>query len=214
MTVIQPYYEDESITIYHGDCRVVLPALTADVLVTDPPYGVGMDAYHDDFDVAVEGMAQAPGYAAAMFASPRRVYEAARRLDGYWKWERLLWMHKTADMAAPWHGWCMNSEAILILSRPEYKWPKASHYRSDVYTVGPWERGGHPNGKPLTVVTDLVSRMTVIGSVVLDPFMGSGTTLVAAKALGRKAIGIEVEERYCEIAAKRLAQGVLPLEAA
>ena len=67
----------------------------------------------------------------------------------------------------------------------------------------------HPNEKPTSVLSRLVEAMTVSDEVVLDPFMGSGTTLRAAMDLGRKAIGIEIEERYCEIAVKRLAQGVL-----
>jgi site-specific DNA-methyltransferase (adenine-specific) len=141
--------------------------------------------------------------------SPRRILEMAKRLPS-WHFERLLWMHKAADIAAPWRGWCMNSEAILLFSRPKAIWPKPSDYRTDVYRVGPWERTGHPNGKPLEVVTDLCRRLCV--STVLDPFLGSGTTLVAAKQLGRRAIGIEIEERYCEIAARRLSQDVLPLE--
>lgn len=69
----------------------------------------------------------------------------------------------------------------------------------------------HPNEKPLDMVSRFIRLTTEEGQTVLDPFMGSGTTLRAAKDLGRKAIGIEIEEKYCEIAVKRLAQGVLAL---
>lgn len=72
----------------------------------------------------------------------------------------------------------------------------------------------HPTEKPLALIEDWVQRSSNAAESVLDPFMGSGTTLVAAKNLGRRAIGVEIEERYCEIAARRLSQGVLPLEAA
>lgn len=202
-----PYYSDEFVTLYHGDCREVLPSVTADAIVTDPPYGVGMVAFSDEFEAAVDGMKFAQAPLAAVFMSPRRVFEFAHLIRDEWKWERLLWMHKTADMAAPWRSWCMNSEAIIIMSRGDADWPKPTDYRSDVYSVGPWERTGHPNGKPLAVVGDLVRRLTT--ECVLDPFSGSGTTLVAAKQQGIRAIGIELEERYCEIAVRRLAQGVL-----
>ena len=70
----------------------------------------------------------------------------------------------------------------------------------------------HPTPKPELLMADLVMQFTDAGDTILDPFMGSGTTLVAAKRLGRKAIGIELEEKYCEIAAKRLSQGALNLE--
>lgn len=205
-----PYYDEVGITIYHGDARDVLPSLEpADALITDPPYGVGMDDFADDFDTAIAGLTLARAGVAAVFTSPRRIYELAARLTFHWKWERLLWMHKEADMAAPWRGWCMNSEAIVILSslRQRATWPKPDHYRSDVYRVGPWERAGHPNGKPVSVIRDLVRRLST--ESVLDPFMGSGTTLRAAKDCGRKAIGIEMEERYCEMAARRMGQEVL-----
>lgn len=69
----------------------------------------------------------------------------------------------------------------------------------------------HPNEKPMTLMCRLVDGMSSHGQTILDPFMGSGTTLRAAKDLGRRAIGIEIEERYCEIAAKRLSQEVLAL---
>lgn len=205
-----PYYQDESVTIHHGDCREVLLSLTADVMITDPPFGVGMESYVDDFAAGVAGVALCPGKRGALFMSPRRVVEAAVAIQP-WSVERMLWMHKTADIAAPWRGWCMNSEAILVVAQSRSEWPPATTFRSDTYTVGPWERGGHPNGKPLAVIRDLVMRLSLSSEVIVDPFMGSGTTLRAAKDLGRKTIGIDIEERYCEIAANRLAQEVLAL---
>jgi site-specific DNA-methyltransferase (adenine-specific) len=208
--VTEPYYSDDLVTLYHGDCRELLPDITADVLVTDPPYGVGMDSFDDSLGAAITGVNLAPGSRAAVFMSPRTVFDFTAGLND-WKPQRLLWMHKAADMAAPWRGWCMNSEAIVILAKPKAKWQKPIDYRSDVYRVGPWERAGHPCGKPLEVVTDLVRRLTFPHEVVLDPFAGSGTTLRAAKDLGIKAVGVEIDERYCELTASRLAQDVLDL---
>jgi site-specific DNA-methyltransferase (adenine-specific) len=204
---VNPYYEDDAVALYHGDCRDVLPQLTdaIDTVITDPPYGVGMASYADDFAVTLEVLPTLPGALMACFTSPRRVPAVAAVPS--WRFERLLWMHKSADMAAPWRGWCMNSEAVVVMSRPTAKWPPPGSYRSDTYSVGPWERAGHPAGKPLAVVADLVRRLSL--ACVLDPFAGSGTTLRAAKNEGRRAVGIELEERYCEIAARRLDQGVL-----
>ena len=208
-----PYYSDDLVTIYHGDARDV--PLDGHVLVSDPPYGVGMGSFTDDFDIAAAVLAVARADRAAVFMSPRRLPALIRVLEeGGWRFGRVLWMHKTADIAAPWRGWCMNSEAIVVADRPDVRWPEPTTYRSDVYTVGPWERDGHhPAAKPVAVVTDLIARLARSDETVLDPFMGSGTTLVAAKAVGRRGIGIEIEERYCEIAAKRCSQEVLGLSA-
>lgn len=193
--------------LIQADCLKVLPLLevgSVDAVVTDPPYGIGMVAFDDSFDAGVAGFIASPGAVAAVFHSPRRVIEFAKRVDG-WSFERLLWMHKTADIAAPWRGWCMNSEAIAIFSRGSHLgWPKAETYRSDTYSVGPWERAGHPNGKPLAVVLDLARRLTKPGWVVLDPFMGSGTTGVACIRTGRKFIGIELDPGYFRIACDRI----------
>lgn len=205
-----PYYQDDWVTIFHGDCREILPGRGASVLITDPPYGVGMADFDDDFDAGCEGVNLCPANRAAVFQSPRRVFDFVRQVPS-WRFERLLWMHKSADIAAPWRGWCMNSEAICVLSRRRDDWPQPETYRSDLYTVGPWERAGHPNGKPVSVIGDLIARLSLPHESVIDPFMGSGTTLVAAKAHGRRAFGIEIEERYCEIAARRCAQEVLAL---
>lgn len=211
---MKAYYEEKGITIYHADSREVLPSLPkVDLVLTDPPYGVGMHAFDDDFET-VNSLNECGGLIAAVFTSPRRVSELLTILSKSWSFNRTLTMHKTADIAFPWRGWCMNSESIVIASREGAEWPKQDTYRSDVYTVGPWQRTGkHPNEKPLDVILDLAQRLSTGAGTLLDPFMGSGTTLRAAKDLGRKAIGIEIEEKYCEIAANRLRQEVLSFEA-
>ncbi len=204
-----PYYDEDGITIYHGDCREVLPGLVADVLITDPPYGVGIDnSFTDDFEAGLWGIENSPGQRAAIFHSPRVVFDLIRRTQT-WRLERLLWMNKVAMMKMPWRGWNMNGEVIVIASRSREGWPVPPHYGSDCYQANPWGKNGHPCNKPPKVVSDLVARLVGPGEVVIDPFLGSGTTTEAAKRLGHRAIGIEVEERFCEIAAKRLAQGVL-----
>jgi len=207
-----PYYDEDGITIYHGDCREIAQFVQSDVVVTDPPYGIGMVAFNDSFIAGAEGFDVCSGQRAAVFHSPRRVLEFVNSLTT-WGFERLLWMHKSADLAHPWHGWHMNSEAVAIFSRDAGEWPTPTTTTTDMYSVGPWERAGHPNGKPLWVVVDLILKLSHLTDTVIDPFMGSGTTLRAAKDLGRKAIGIEIEERYCEIAAKRLRQRVLDFSA-
>jgi site-specific DNA-methyltransferase (adenine-specific) len=206
---VNPYYQDDAVTIYHGDCREILPSMSADVMITDPPYGVGIDrTFDDDFEVGLWGVEHCPGDRAAVFHSPRAVVDLIRRVES-WRIERLLWMNKIAMMKMPWRGWNMNGEVIVIASRTRQGWPDPPHYGSDCYQANPWGKNGHPCNKPPSVVTDLIAKLSLPGDVVIDPFVGSGTTLRSARDLGRKAIGIEVEERYCEMAARRLDQGVM-----
>src|SRR5690349_3231535 len=107
-----PYYEHAGITIYHGDCREILPELAAcDLLLTDPPYGVGMDSFNDDFSIVPAALKMAKACLMASFMSPGRLYEFCKALDGSWEFERALWMEKSADISFPWRGWLMNSEA-------------------------------------------------------------------------------------------------------
>lgn len=211
---MKPYYDDGTTTIYHADCREVLPSLSGDVLITDPPYGVGIDrTFNDDFEIGVWGVDNTPGCKrAAIFHSPRLVFGFFNRLET-WNFERLLWMNKVAMMKMPWRGWCMNGEAIVIASRDREGWPAPTSYGPDCYQAKPWGKNGHPANKPPRVVGDLVAKLSGPTDVVLDPFMGSGTTLRAAKDLGRRVIGIEVEEKFCEIAVRRLGQEVLDLGA-
>lgn len=209
---MKAYFDDGQIQIYHGDCREILPSLEpVDLVLTDPPYEVGMRAFTDDLAVGIEGLALAKSKLAAVFMSPARVIRFANGVAPAWSFERLLWMEKVADLSFPWRGWLMNSEAIMIFSREGAVWPTPEVYSRDCYHVAPWGKQGHPNAKPPRVVKDILLKLCK--DTVLDFCMGSGTTLRAAKDLGRRAIGIEIEERYCELAARRMGQEVFDFEA-
>ena len=217
-----PYCEHAGITIYHGDCRDVLPLVSADVLVTDPPYGI---AFHTCMDHRVgTDRARVRGVAGDEDTSLRddvlAVWGARPALIfGTWKRPRpcdtrmvLTWEKGLncgmGDLSLPWKP---NTEEIYVLGSgfTGHRGSAVLQHQAPVSQVS-WGRL-HPTEKPVSLMRDLLSKCPI--GKVIDPFMGSGTTLVAAKELGRRAIGIEIEERYCEIAAKRLSQGVLPLEA-
>jgi DNA modification methylase len=208
---MKPYYEHDGITIYHGDCREILPSLCGDVVVTDPPYGHGgtpsrggatagsLDYTRGSggvvipWDVADDAWMDLWRGPAAVFMSVTRCFAVAHKLhaDGM-----LIYVktnpHPNGSSFEPCltRGFGVGARHVLAYNA---------------------ENGQqHPTQKPLGVMVFIVSRAPV--GTVIDPFVGSGTTLLAAKELHRRAIGIEIEERYCEIAAKRLAQGVLPLQ--
>jgi DNA methylase len=215
-----PYYEQDGITIYHGDCRELLPSVTGDVLVTDPPYGI---AFHTSMDHRVgTDRARARGVAGDEDTSLRDAVLAAwgdrpALVFGTWKRPRprnvrmvLTWEKGLncgmGDLSLPWKP---NTEEIYVIGSGfrGHRGSSVLRHQAVVSQVS-WGRV-HPTEKPVLLLRDLVAKCP--RGVVFDPFMGSGPTLLAAKELGRRAIGIEIEERYCEIAAKRLSQGVLPL---
>jgi len=217
-----PYYEDDLVTLYHGDCREVTAWLEADVLVTDPPYGIGWNkgtlksaknpASHAGIlndkdttarDAALDAWASRP---ALVFGSLDAAYP-----DG---WKRMLVFGKPphAGLIGSRVPWFRNWEPIFVLG----EWPDQTPTRDAVIRTrhkaasgysGYSTLAGHPHAKPLDVLEELIDACP--SGIVADPFAGSGSTLVAAKQLGRRAIGVELDERYCEIAAKRLAQDTL-----
>ena len=263
-----PYYEQDGITIYHGDCREVLTDSCADLLVTSPPYNVGID--YDDHEDAMpwdEYRLLAKG---SMAACSRALTEPARAFvnvvpvvpvevnpgrDHSGRTERqrvfllMEWAHALEDAGfdpidliawtrignndAAWGSWQSPSapnirgdwEAILVYCLGAWPRPELSDQSGYRDQSGGWEsltrnhwpknnsgaRGSHPAPFGEWLPSRCIRLSTWPGETVLDPFMGSGTTLVAAKQLGRRAIGVEISERYCEIAANRLAQGVLAL---
>ena len=209
--MIKPYYQDDACTIYHGDCRDILPSLPkVDLVLFDPPYGVGMK-YADSPDDSPEVIQSLlleiiPKF---MELSPIVLFTA-----GKFETEIMLYQKMPPKWRLCWHkGATPNLSAVGFND-----WEMVMVYGSKVYApchdyffALPEKMGafGHACPKPLKFSEILIGRFTDPGEMVIDPFMGSGTTLRAAKDLGRKAIGIEIEEKYCEIAVKRLRQEVL-----
>lgn len=221
---MKPYYSEDGIAIYHADCRAVLPSVACDLLLTDPPYGIGADVRQ----AARAG--KQPGNAAA----PSRDYGPVTHWDASPVDGALL-----ADLIAqakasivwggnyfglpPQSGWLVWDKRHGVRSNgyadAELAWTNLGgavrifrHLWMGMYR-GASDDGRareHPTQKPVPLMRWCLSRWGEQGTV-LDPFMGSGSTLVAAKAMHLSAIGIEIEERYCEIAAQRLSQGVLAL---
>jgi DNA modification methylase len=205
--MMTPYYSHAGIEIYHGDCREILPGLPrVDAVITDPPYGIGFGAKHTKWS-ANRGVVLGTWDAAVPDVS---------------------WLLDVADHIAIWggerfqlpvrRGWLtwVKPDAAPTFASTEYAWTNRDKpARHIVFSVGEMnqERLGHPTQKPEAVMLWTIQQVAPHAHTILDPFMGSGTTLVAAKNLGRKAIGIEIEEKYCEIAAKRLSQEVFEFPA-
>lgn len=202
-----PYYQQSGVTIYHGDCREVLPLVTADLVLTDPPYGVGLkygEQTNDSPETHFEWFR--PVLALMRAAAPVVVFThrqaALRELTD---WSHVAVWNKPMAFGYSVHHWLSHWEPIFVYGKP-------SEATFDVFTHNTARQNGHPTPKPETLMLHLLRVFHA--ETVLDPFMGSGTTLVACKRLGRECIGIEIEERYCEIAARRLQQEALPLEVA
>ena len=199
--MIEPYYSSDGITIYHGDCRDVLPYVQADVVVTDPPYGIGKAEWDDVFPAWFISLALKAAPKMAMIIGPAALPQVFANLNGSYK--DMLALYAVNGMT---HGrLCFGNYTPVVLAG---EWKKKAVQSVIKFSVNPGleQVRGHPTPKPLQAMYKLCKDWTDEYETILDPFMGSGTTLVAAKRLGRKAIGIEIEEKYCEIAVKRLAQ--------
>lgn len=220
-----PYYEHAGITIYHSSALNVLDGFDAhfgqtpfDLLLTDPPYGIDA-AKRGTIGTSKRG--EVKDYGASLWDS-RPATEAialARRLS---RWQIvfggnyydlppsrcwLVWdKDNTGDFADCELAWTNLDKAVRRLT---YRWNGMLQQPGR-----PKEQREHPTQKPEPVMVWAIGHAPADVKTILDPFMGSGTTLVAAKRLGRQCVGIEREEKYCEIAAKRLQQEALPLEVA
>lgn len=226
-TLPKPFYKEKGVVIYHGDARELLPRLApVDLLCTDPPYGLGAarrnfggtsvkrhmtgicsgkavpkrdygDSAWDDVPVDHETLEK------AMALAPWQIIFGGNYFNlgparCYLVWDKLRGETRYADAEL---AWTNLDRAVRVI---RWKWNGFLQQHPEDK-----EQRYHPTQKPLPVMLWAL-RQAPPAEVVLDPFMGSGTTLVAAKQLGRKAIGIEIEEKYCEIAVDRLAQEQLP----
>lgn len=221
---MKSYYEHGGITIYNGDCRDVLPSLSrVDLVLTDPPYGIGKmisgtitkerlhktryTAFDDSPDYVNDVCV--PAFKMAISISDRAILTPGSRcMHLYPVPASFGCLHsESANGMQLWGS--MDAQPIFYYGKP-HDIGKRIHRCS--YAINePPSCDEHPCSKPIKLWKRILFDRSEKDQTVLDPFMGSGTTLRAAKDLGRKAIGIEIDERYCEIAAKRLAQEVLPL---
>jgi site-specific DNA-methyltransferase (adenine-specific) len=217
---MKPYYEDDLVTLYHGDCREVTAWLEADVLVTDPPYGISWSTHGGGRDLrnwsprqpkdgiigdkdtgarddvlAAWGERPAVVFGSPLIAPPADTIQA------------LVWRKPVdAGVVGARFIWRRDVEMVYLIG----KWPRVNPQRSSVLeSRGGLERyrNGHPHAKPTPILEHLIEQTP--DGIVADPFAGSGSTLVAAKHLGRRAIGVEADEKWCELAARRLAQDTL-----
>lgn len=213
---MSPYYEDDHVTLYHGDCLENTQWLTADVLVTDPPYGSAPaeagkhtnDGYgrrnKDGFSkmIANDKDSTVRDKALALWGSrPALVFGSPRRPEPPGDWaDRLVWDKKRPGInGGPWR---YRHESIFVTAGFE----RRNNESMSILTAWP-DQSLHIHAKPLPLMTALIECAP--SGVIADPFSGSGSTLVAARNLGRRAVGVEVDENFCELVAKRLDQMAL-----
>ena len=197
--------DDGRVSLYCANCLEVLPTIergSVDAVVTDPPYEVGFA----DWDKWNSDWLNETKIISPIVAFTCGIVNVSRYPSPTW----ILCWAKPGSTRRNITGGFNHWEPVLLYGKKRiwvdyiYLPDCINHVSSDI---------DHPCPKPVSLMSWLVKITSERDCLILDPFMGSGTTLVAAKNLGRRAIGIEIEERYCEIAVERLAQAVLPLEA-
>ena len=228
------YYQDDRVTLYHGDCLTDHREwLDADALVTDPPYGrawrqgevKSKQGTHARNAASLTGIANddttsARDNALDAWGSARRAIVFGDLMLQPPTGTKLVAIYakpQDAGLRGAMDGIRRDAEAIYHMGKMKSGiGGRSSIYRTQASMVSnPYgivaRSGGHPHAKPLDLMEELISALPP--GVIADPFAGSGSTLIAARNLGRRAIGVELEEKYCEIIAKRLDQGVLDLGA-
>jgi site-specific DNA-methyltransferase (adenine-specific) len=217
--MLTPYYEEDGITIYLGDSRKILPQMpSVSAIITDPPYGIGWAR-----GTWTENPAEYPGFIRWLVACCNKlvpngwvfIFQAMPNTGHFSEWFpegfRLYAACKNFAQTRP-TGICHAWDPVVFWKNGiVIRNADATNRDYHVGNVAGVFRDGndHPCPKPLDTMQHIVSIASLQDMRILDPFMGSGTTLVAAKMLGREAIGIEISQTYCDIAIERLRQGVL-----
>ena len=222
---MKPYYQDDLVTLYHGDCLEVTEWLEADVLVTDPPYGVDVSQYgmdnnpkkrreqtaksvvkNDKDTVVRDSVLELWGNKPAIVFGSWRITRPAKVR------QRLIWYKSKASPGISRAPWFSADEEIYVIGDGFNGHPEMTVYQTNearMGQAGPAFQLGHPTPKPIGLMERLVAKCPE--GVIADPFAGSGATLIAARNLNRRSLGIELEEKYCELIAKRLSQQVFDL---
>jgi site-specific DNA-methyltransferase (adenine-specific) len=206
-------YPDDFINqVIQGDCLEVMkhiPDKSIDLVLTDPPYSAGIDKTFNDDITEIKKLNTIQGnYKLIVFTSPSKVSYVIQNIEA--DFLRMFWWYKPNDIAHCWHGFQMVSECILIFKKGEVKFPKVKGAIHDTF-IKCNEKGLHPCAKPISIIGSLIERFSFPNDLILDPFLGSGTTAVACKRLNRRFIGIEISEKYCQIARDRLNNEAEPL---
>lgn len=208
---MKPYYDHGGIAIFHGDSQEISKDLKSDIVLTDPPYGMN---YQSAWQTAWKRKGKIHGDD----EFPIWIFEELKPRIAMMVWCRwdqmrempkpksfIVWDKGNHSMGDLNHEFGRRWEGCCFYPGPEHYFLKRPVDLIIANRINPADLK-HPNEKPTNCLTPLIDCHP--GEVILDPFMGCGSILVAAKDLGRKAIGIEIEEKYCEIAAKRLSQEV------
>lgn len=203
---MKPYYQDALAAIYHGRAEEVLPQLPkADLVVADPPYGMDFQSsYRKVKHRRIAGDRELP-----LDLIWLSIHQATRAAYVFCRWDNLPQMPRPKSVLA----WVKNNWSMGDLAHEHGRqweaccfYPKADHEFvkriPDVIVVDRTGNALHPTQKPVALLKRIVAAN--VGESLIDPFMGSGTSLVAARELGWRAVGIEVDEAYCEVAAERL----------
>jgi DNA modification methylase len=202
---VTPYYQDDAVTIYHGDCREIVPTLGRfDLLLTDPPYGVG----EHGGKARTRGV-KAPNHFSGGWDNERPTQDVFNLLRDHTEIQIIFGGNYFSDMLPVSRCWLYWRKLMGgDFADGELVWTSMDAVVRE-FTKPNKGKNYHPTQKPLSLMTWCIGLAGEVHTI-LDPFAGSGTTGRAAKDLGRKAVLIEREERYCEIAARRMAQDVLP----
>lgn len=207
---MKPYYESRGITIFHGDCHEILPQLDpVGIVVSDPPYGMNYKPKRgsDGSKLYTEGVYgdDAPFDPAHLFRFSTLILWGAnwyaQKLPpsgGWLVWDKTPNGPKKGFIAS--HAELAWTNAITRTMKLPLQWGGEAHNGEEHF---------HPTQKPVSLMRWCMTEVSPGLTRVVDPYMGSGSTLVAAKEIGRRAVGIEIDEKYCEVAARRLAQEVL-----
>lgn len=211
------------------DVAKLMQGELADAVLTDPPYGQNQTGIPNDepekhSQLMADVISRLPitdGVVVA-FQSPRtfHAWTDAARQAGF-TFERMLWMYKAAQCTFPWRGWILKSESIPVCSTGKANWQEVHPFAHDCYYLSEVSGelnekcGWHGSVKPMSVVSDLLSRISAPGAILYEPFSGSGTMIIAAHNLGRKCRAIEISPAYVAVALQRFLEhtGIQPIRA-